>query len=59
MRQISFVFILISGILWGCLGLFVRNLNAVGLVSMDIVFLRAVVTAVVMVLFLLVYDRKL
>ena len=59
MRQISFVFILISGILWGCLGVFVRNLNAIGLVSMDIVFLRAVVTAVAMVLFLLVYDRQM
>ena len=59
MKKVSFVFILISGILWGCLGVFVRNLNDVGLVSMDIVFLRAVVTAVSMVLFLLVYDRKM
>lgn len=59
MKKVSFLFILISGILWGCLGVFVRNLNAVGLVSMDIVFLRAVVTAAAMILFLLVYDRQM
>lgn len=59
MKKLSFVFILVSGILWGCLGMFVRKLNAVGLVSMDIVFLRAVVTAVAMAVFLLIFDRRM
>ena len=33
-------FILLAGILWGCMGLFVRPLNDRGLSSWDIVFLR-------------------
>lgn len=48
-----------AGILWGCMGLFVRRLNALGLASMEVVALRAVVTTVLMLLFLLIYDRKL
>ena len=41
------------------MGLFVRTLNAAGLQTMDIVFLRAVVTAVVMVVYLFLFNRKL
>lgn len=53
-------FLIVSaGILWGCMGLFVRKLNALGLASMEVVALRAVVTTVLMLLFLLSYDRKL
>lgn len=58
MKKYAILSILMSGILWGCMGLFVRTLGGVGLTSMDIVFLRAVVTAAVMILFLLIYDRK-
>ena len=59
MKKISYVFILLAGILWGCIGLFVRTLNAKNLGSMDIVFLRAIVTAVAMTLYLLLFNRKL
>lgn len=59
MKKIAPLCIFAAGVLWGCMGLFVRRLNALGLVSMDIVTLRAMVTAVTMLLFLLVYDRKL
>lgn len=59
MKKISYVFILLAGILWGCIGLFVRTLNAKDLGSMDIVFLRAIVTAVAMTLYLLLFNRKL
>lgn len=53
-------FLIVSaGILWGCMGLFVRKLNDLGLASMEVVALRAVVTTVLMLLFLLIYDRKL
>lgn len=53
------VFILSAGILWGCLGVFVRNLNKAGIESMDIVFLRAFVTACCMLLYLLIFHRRL
>jgi transporter len=59
MKKLAFLFVLMSGILWGCMGLFVRTLNAAGLQTMDIVFLRAVVTAVVMVVYLFLFNRNL
>lgn len=59
MKKIAPIFILTAGILWGCLGIFVRKLNAHGLFSMDIVALRAMVTCVCMALFLAFYDRTL
>ena len=51
--------ILLAGILWGCMGLFVRPLNEKGLSSWDIVFLRAVLTSVIMAVVLLIRDKKL
>ena len=59
MKKTAPLFILIAGVLWGCLGIFVRILNSHDLYSMQIVFLRALVTAVVMAVFLLFYDRSL
>ena len=59
MKKISVLFILISGILWGCLGIFVRVLNAKGIDSMDVVFLRAIITAVAMFIYLLIINRKM
>lgn len=59
MKKFAPILILIAGILWGSMGLFVRTLNAQGLASMEIVGLRAAVTAASMLLFLLIYDRKL
>ena len=41
------------------MGLFVRPLNEKGLTSWDIVFLRAVLTSVIMAVVLLIKDRKL
>jgi drug/metabolite transporter (DMT)-like permease len=59
MKKIAPIFILTAGILWGCLGIFVRKLNAHGLFSMDIVSLRAMVTCLCMAIFLAFYDRTL
>ena len=59
MKKLAPLFILAAGILWGCIGIFVRRLNAMGLYSMDIVFLRAVATALAMGAFLLIFNRKM
>ena len=59
MKKISVILILLAGILWGCLGIFVRTLNSSGISSMQIVTLRAFVTTLGMFVFLLFYDRKL
>lgn len=59
MNKIAVVLILISGCLWGATGVFVRNLSALGLASMDIVEIKSIITAVVAILFLFFYDKKL
>lgn len=59
MKKLAVPYILLAGILWGCIGIFVRRLNVLGISSMQIVALRALAAAVGMLGFLLVYDRKL
>lgn len=59
MKKIAPLFIFLAGVLWGSMGIFVRVLNGKGLFSMDIVALRAIVTALSMLVFLLVYNREL
>lgn len=51
--------IILAGMLWGCMGLFVRFLNSTGLTSMEICVIRAVFTTVIMFIFLLIYNPSL
>ncbi len=53
----SILLVLASGCMWGCMGLLVRPLNEIGLETMDICFLRGVVTFVIMLVALLIFDR--
>ncbi|MBO4242612.1 MAG: DMT family transporter [Clostridiales bacterium] len=53
------ILILLAGILWGCMGLFVRPLDSKGLNSLDLVCIRAVLTAVFMGLFILIKSPSL
>ena len=50
--------VVLAGVCWGSIGLFIRTFNAAGLYSMDMVVLRSVFTCIAMLLFLLIYDRK-
>lgn len=59
MKKAAPVFILIAGVLWGCLGIFVRRLNEQGLFAMEIVSLRAIVTCIFMGISLAIYNQKL
>ena len=56
-KTTSILFVLAAGSMWGCMGLLVRPLNEIGLVTMDICFLRGFVTFVVMFAGLLIFDR--
>ena len=58
MKKAAPFLILLAGMLWGSMGLFVRTLNGRGLASMGIVSLRAIITAVSMLIFLLIFDRR-
>ena len=57
-KILSVVLVLAAGGMWGCMGLLVRPLNEIGLVTMDICFLRGFVTFVVMLAGLLILDRE-
>lgn len=58
MRRLAPWMIAAAGVLWGLLGIFVRHLNARGLASMDLVFLRSLTATVVLFIGLLIFDRK-
>ena len=59
MKRFATLWVILAGILWGCMGLFVRRLNALGLVSMQVVELRALVTGAVMFLVLFIGKWEL
>ncbi len=59
MKKLAVFFVLLAGTLWGCIGIFVRRYNALGLSSMQTVAVRMVIAAVLFSLFVLVYKRSL
>lgn len=56
--MLASLLVLLAGVLWGMIGLFVRRLNDIGFASMDIVTIRAITTTILLFVFLFVYDRK-
>lgn len=58
MKKLAPLCIFLAGVLWGSMGIFVRVLNEKGLFSMEIVALRAIVTALFLLVFLLFFHRK-
>lgn len=59
LQRIAAVCIIIAGIMWGSMGIWVRKFDGAGLDSMQILGLRAAVTFVIMGIFLSLYNRKL
>lgn len=59
MKKIAPWFILLAGILWGSMGIFVRVLNQDGIQAIDIVAIRAITTAVCLFLIVFMWDRRL
>lgn len=59
MKKLAFLPVLLAGILWGCIGIFVRHYTALGLEPMQTVVIRIVIAAVLFSLFVLIYNRKL
>lgn len=50
---------ILAGVLWGCISLFLKTLAAAGLSSLQIMFLRGSLSAIMMLVFLLIKDRSL
>lgn len=55
----SALFVILAGVLWGLMGIFVRYFNALGLSSMTVVAIRAITTALILGVVLLIKDRRL
>lgn len=47
-----------AGVLWGIISIFVRHLSAAGLDSLQIVFLRGLISIIVLFFWLLIWDRE-
>jgi len=58
-KHISTVCILLAGCLWGTMGLFVHRLNTVGINTMQMVEIRAIVTAVLLFVILGIFKPAL
>lgn len=59
MKNISSFLIILSGIFWGSMGIFVRQFNQYGLASMEISSIRSFGAGVILTIALFVWNRKL
>lgn len=55
----SFIMVILAGIFWGLISIFIRKLNAVGFDSFDIMFFRAWIAVIIMFIFMLIFKREL
>ncbi|MBE7011091.1 MAG: hypothetical protein E7415_00245 [Ruminococcaceae bacterium] len=59
MKKISFVYIILAGILWGTSCIFVNNLALYEMNSIHISCIRGTIASLTMIIYVLLYDRKL
>ena len=59
MKQRAFIFIIITGVLWGTSGIFVHHLAPYGFSSMQMSFMRSAVSFSTMFLYALAFKREL
>jgi len=57
-NKIPTIMLLLAATLWGLTGIFVRNLESMGLSTMHMLFFRCSVTSVIMFIFLLIKDKS-
>lgn len=58
MKRLAPFMVIGAGCLWGCMGILVRGMNAIGLETMEIVAVRCLVTFLCMAAGLFFFDRK-
>ena len=59
MKIRAFIFIIIASVLWGTSGIFVNNLSPYGFTSLQMTAVRATVSFLFLLIFVLIKDRKL
>ena len=52
------IMIILAGIMWGCIGIFIRHLNAYGLTSLQITSTRCVLNVLLMAILILLTDKS-
>lgn len=57
-NKLPSLFILLAAFLWGLTGIFVRNLNSMGLDNMSLLFFRSSVTAITLFIYLFITDKE-
>ncbi len=58
-KSVYSFFVIIAGILWGSVGIFVRSFSDIGLNSLQTTGIRLVSGTILMLIFVLIYNRKL
>lgn len=59
MKKMAFLYIIIACILWGTSGIYVHYMAPYGFSSLQMTFLRSVVSFISMGIYILIYDKKL
>ncbi len=59
MKNQALIFIIAAGLLWGTSGLFVSILSPLGFSSVQLTAVRGVISALIMTVYVLIYDRRL
>ena len=57
-NYIGDILIIIAGLFWGSMGIFVRHLNDLGFTSIQVACLRLTTAGLIFALVLLIKDRK-
>lgn len=59
MKKLAPFFVLAAGILWGMMGIYVRRLNSLGFTTIEIVTVRSVMTAILLLVVLFFYKKEM
>ena len=57
-NTVSYLYIIIAGMLWGAISIFLRMLSYVGFSGLDVVAIRITIAAVTLIVYSLVKDRS-
>ncbi|MBQ8823283.1 MAG: EamA family transporter [Lachnospiraceae bacterium] len=57
-QKLSYIYVICAALLWGCMGILVRTMNGGGLSSAEVVTVRAVITSIIMVMGMFLFNRK-
>ena len=58
-KRSAVVSVILAGVLWGLIGVFIKRLSTFGFDSIQIAFIRMLIAAVIFSLFVLIKDKSL